>query len=61
MNNFLFDVQDLYPLQKEKKIKRHRKGLGTDYVVTLGTFCYRDQSFIKIGGGWLFFSRKERY
>ena len=24
-------MQDLYPLQKEKKIKKQRKGLGTDY------------------------------
>ena len=34
-------------------------------VVTIGTFCYRDQSFINMrgggGGGRLFFSRKERY
>ena len=30
-------------------------------VVTLGTFCYRDQSFInRRGRGQLFFSRKER-
>ena len=32
MNNFLYDVQDLYPLQKEKKIKKQRKGLGPDYI-----------------------------
>ena len=31
VNNFLYDVQDLYLLQKEKKIKKHRKGLGPDY------------------------------
>ena len=30
VNNFLKDVQDLHPLQKEKKIKKQRKGLGTD-------------------------------
>ena len=24
-------MQDLYPLQKEKKLKKQRKGLGTDY------------------------------
>ena len=28
-------MQDLYPLQKEKKIKRQRKGLGTDYIEQL--------------------------
>ena len=30
VNNFLYDVQDLYPLQTEKKIKKQRKGLGPD-------------------------------
>ena len=34
MNNFLYDVQDLYPLQKEKRIKKQRKGLGPDYIST---------------------------
>ena len=33
MNNFLCDVQDLYPLQKQKKIKKQRKGLGPDYYL----------------------------
>ena len=39
VNNFWYDVQDLYPLQKEKKIKKQRKGLGPDHPVVL------DQSF----------------
>ena len=28
-------MQDLYPLQKAKKIKKQRKGLGTDYLQLL--------------------------
>ena len=31
VKNFWYDVLDLCPLQKEKKIKKQRKGLGPDY------------------------------
>ena len=42
MNNFLCDVQDLYPLQKEEKMKKQRKGLGARLVLivlTLLLYC----------------------
>ena len=41
MNNFLCDVQDSYPLQKQKKIKKQRKGLGPDYIV-VSAFLYAE-------------------
>ena len=40
--------------------KKYRKKKISD-VVTLGTFCYRDRSFINKRGSVIFISRKERY
>ena len=33
-------MQDLYPLQKEKKIKKQRKDLGPDYSITFDMDCW---------------------
>ena len=32
MNNFWYDVQDLYPLQKEKENKEAKKGSGARLI-----------------------------